>query len=136
MLNKFYLGSVYCFLYIAFGWIILFLWAKAESYAEYSWWVAFSPIWIVYIGFYLFVLTIAILACVTGDRSLFLESIIVFLLTSCSMAFLLMLSWNLERQERDEPMLLWVIVYIPLFIFEGTLFVAVTAVVIHYKNRW
>jgi len=100
-------------------WIILSIWAKADGYADYNWYVAFVPVWILLIGGTFAVMALAMLLVYSGEwviiyRLVFPLIILIVLLT----IFLGFLSWNLEQQDYDLFMWPWLVVYIPLFSLE------------------
>jgi len=133
-------GFALCMLFMYFTWMALFLWSKSEYEVGYfNWYAAFSPWWI--IGIVSFgTLGVSWVAFISNRHSsdfwLFagmIATATIAFFTIC--AFLILLSYNLDAVENDEPTYPWILVATPMIIFEVYSFCACCFLTgyIHFK---
>jgi len=102
-------------------WILMFWWTKADGIADFNWYAAFSPWWIIAI-----IATIAEIAgwiafLVDGrfssDKTIWLGVLgsTTFILVT-TVTFLGFLTYNLEKLYLDLYVWSWVVIFVPLWI--------------------
>jgi len=107
------------FAYLYAIWMFGFIATKSEFYLDVNWVVALVPFWII-IGVLIIPYFASGIALLTnqGDQ----ESKRIFLLVSlllvpgflCAMTWFILLSKNLDANDRDEPMIPWIFVHLPI----------------------
>jgi len=104
------------------SWIVIFIWTKWEFLADFSWYSTFSPWWIIAIlsFFLLFFSWVMYLTHLdSSDFKLFTGMIITATVAFATIsAFLVLLAYNLEALYVDKPIYPWIVVAIPIIIFE------------------
>jgi len=108
------------FLYIS--WMVLFFYFKSGFVADFSWWVTFTPWWV--IGIFSFGALLVSWAAFIDNRSSSDFWLFAGLITTATVAFmtivafLILLAYNLEAIDSDLPAFPWIIVITPIIIFE------------------
>jgi len=116
-------GIFLCFLVFFHIWMAAFFYVKSQFIADFSWYVAFTPWWIIGIGSF-FTLGVSWIAFIsnrnTSDFWLFAGMIATATIAFITIgAFLILLAYNLEKLNTDEQPFNWIIVITPMIIFEG-----------------
>jgi len=128
--DKFWGGIILFMILLFLSWAALFIWTKSEFVADFSWYSTMSPWWSLGIscGILLFMSWMVFIQnWNSSDFWLFAAMIAtatIAYITICT--FLVLLAWNLEKMYNDEPMFSWVIVVIPMIVFEAYAFIACT----------
>jgi len=95
---------------------------KGEFFVYFSWYSAFSPWWILAIGCS-FLLCVSCALFVENRHSSDFKIYAVMLGTAavayvCICSFLILLSINLEALYNDTPCWPWILVFVPIIVFE------------------
>jgi hypothetical protein len=115
-------GMLLCAMFMFFTWMAMFFYFKSEFMANFSWYVAFIPWWI--IGIISFIgLCISWVAFIANRHSsdFWLFAALIGTATTAFItigAFLVLLAYNLDKTEYDQPAFAWTIVITPIIIFE------------------
>jgi len=110
------------FIFSYFLWLFAFLAVKSDAYVFFNWGVGFIPFWLIFCGILIGFIggSIALLSGSShSEREIFMLFSLFFV-----PGFLGLVSWvilldiNLDAQDRDLPMIPWILVDTPVIIME------------------
>jgi len=116
-------GMFLCAVFFFFSWMALFFWFKSEWIADFDWYVAFTPWWIIgIVSFCSLCISWGAFLMNWNSSDFWLFASLIGTATTAFFtigAFLVLLAYNLERNENDQPAMAWTIVICPIIIFEA-----------------
>jgi len=105
-----------------FGWLFAFLAVKSDYYVTFNWGVGFIPFWLIFSGIVIGY-TVGAIAMLTGpshnERKIFMLFSLFFVPGFLGLvAWFVLLDINLDAQDRDLPMIPWILVDTPVIAME------------------